>query len=57
MGHTRKNGLCFSKTELHYINWVGNESNYSKWITFEEMGQTCRNRPCLKKVVGLIKMG
>ena len=39
----------FLKTELHSINWVGNELNYSKWITFEEMGKTCRNRPCLKK--------
>ena len=39
----------FLKTELHSIKWVGNDSNYLKWVTFEEMGQTCRNRPCLKK--------
>ena len=32
------------KNELHLIKWVGNESNYLKWVTFKEMGRTCRNR-------------
>ena len=41
---------------LHVIKWVGNESNYSKWVTFKEMGHSCRNRPRLKQVVGLIEM-
>ena len=45
------------KNELHSIKWVGNELNYSKRVTFEEMGHTCRNRPRLKKKVGLIEMG
>ena len=36
------------KTELHSKIWVGNEANHSKWVTFEEMGHTCRNRPRLQ---------
>ena len=36
------------KNELHSIIWVGNEANYSKWVTFEEMGHTCRKRPRLQ---------
>ena len=27
---------------------MGNESNYLKWVTFQVMGHTCRNRPRLK---------
>ena len=45
------------KTELNLIKWVENESNYLKCVVFEEMVHTCRNRPRLKKVVQLIKMG
>ena len=37
------------KNKLLLIKWVGNESNYLKWVTFEEMGYTCRNSPRLKK--------
>ena len=33
------------KNKLLLIKWVGNESNYLKWVTFEEMGHTCRKRP------------
>ena len=32
--------------ELHSIIWVGNEANYSKWVTFEEMGHTRKNGLC-----------
>ena len=42
--------ICYVyKNELHLIKWVRNESNYSKLLTFEEMGHTCRNRPRLKE--------
>ena len=40
---------CVKKPELHSKKLFGNESNYSKWVTFEEMGHTFRNRPRLKK--------
>ena len=38
------------KNELHLIKWVGNESNYLKWVTLVQKGHV------YKKVVGLIKM-
>ena len=39
----------FLKTELHSIKYVGNELNYSKQVTFGEIGHTCRKRPRLKQ--------